>query len=179
MSKYNNKIVETICSYIKSGDSQKLACKKAGIGDSTFHEWIHKKKGFSDKIQKAKDEFQETITGKLEATLWKRAMGYEVTETDTEYVSDANGNPKIKSQKAKTKHIQPDTGALIFALTNVAPDKWVNKQKVETTETKSSDNKKEYCFENLPDNVLFDIADRLQDARMEKLKEEKETGANE
>jgi hypothetical protein len=179
MSKYNSKIVDTICSYIRSGDSQKLACKKAGIGDSTFHEWIHKKKGFSDKIQKAKDEFQETITGKLEATLWKRAMGYEVTETDTEYVSDANGNPKIKSQKTKTKHIQPDTGALIFALTNVAPDKWVNKQKVETTETKSNDNKKEYCFENLPDNVLFDIADRLQDARQEKIKEEKETGANE
>ncbi len=179
MSKYNSKIVDTICSYIRSGDSQKIACKKAGIGDSTFHEWIHKKKGFSDKIQKAKDEFQDTITGKLEATLWKRAMGYEVTETDTEYVSDANGNPKIKSQKTKTKHIQPDTGALIFALTNVAPDKWVNKQKVETTETKSSDNKKEYCFENLPDNVLFDIADRLQDARQEKLKEEKETGANE
>lgn len=179
MSKYNTKIVDTICSYIRSGDSQKLACKKAGIGDSTFHEWIHKKKGFKDKIQKAKDEFQDTITGKLEATLWKRAMGYEVTETDTEYVSDAKGDKKIKSQKIKTKHIQPDTGALIFALTNVAPDKWVNKQKVETTETKSSDNKKEYCFENLPDNVLFDIADRLQDARMEKLKEEKETGANE
>jgi hypothetical protein len=56
MSKYNSKIVDTICSYIRSGDSQKLACKKAGIGDSTFHEWIHKKKGFKDKIQKAKDE---------------------------------------------------------------------------------------------------------------------------
>jgi hypothetical protein len=101
MSKYNNKIVDTICSYIRSGDSQKLACKKAGIGDSTFHEWIHKKKGFSDKIQKAKDEFQDTITGKLEATLWKRAMGYEVTETDTEYVTDANGKQKIKSKTIK------------------------------------------------------------------------------
>ena len=179
MSKYNTKIVETICSYIRSGDSQKLACKKTGIGDSTFHEWIHKKKGFKDKIQKAKDEFQDTITGKLEATLWKRAMGYEVTETDTEYVTDEKGNQRIKSKKTKTKHIQPDTGALIFALTNVAPDKWVNKQKVETTETKSNDNKKEYCFENLPDNILFDIADKLQDARMEKIKEEKETGANE
>ena len=179
MSKYNAKIVDTICSYIRSGDSQKLACKKTGIGDSTFHEWIHKKKGFKDKIQKAKDEFQDTITGKLEATLWKRAMGYEVTETDTEYVTDEKGNKKIKSEKKKTKHIQPDTGALIFALTNVAPDKWVNKQKVETTETKSDSNKKEYCFENLPDNVLFDIADRLQDARQEKIKEEKETGANE
>lgn len=179
MSKYNSQIVETICSFIRSGDSQKLACKKAGIGDSTFHEWVHKKKGFKDKIQKAKDEFQDTITGKLEATLWKRAMGYEVTETDTEYVTDANGKQKIKSQKTKTKHIQPDTGALIFALTNVAPEKWVNKQKVETTEIKSDSNKKEYCFENLPDDVMFDIADRLQDARMEKLKEEKETGSDE
>lgn len=124
MAKYNKQTVEAICAYIRDGDSQKLACKKAGIGDSTFHDWIKAKPEFAERIKKAKDEFLATITGKLEATLWKRAMGYEVTETDTEYVSDSNGNPKIKSQRTKVKHIQPDTGALIFALTNVAPEEW-------------------------------------------------------
>lgn len=122
MAKYNKQTVEAICGFIRDGDSQKLACKKVGIGDSTFHDWIKAKPEFSERIKKAKEEFQATITGKLEATLWKRAMGYEITETETEYVSDAQGNPKIKSQKTKVKHIQPDTGALIFALTNVAPE---------------------------------------------------------
>lgn len=171
MAKYNRQNVEAICNYIREGDSQKLACKKVGIGDSTFHDWMKAKPEFSERIKKAKKEFLETITGKLEATLWKRAMGYEVTETDTEYVSDANGNPKIKSQKTKVKHIQPDTGALIFALTNVAPEKWVNKQKIEQQEPSPvQEENTNYCFENLPDDVLVGIASKLQDVEFEKIK---------
>lgn len=131
MAKYNKEIVERICNFIRDGDSQKLACKKAGIGDSTFHDWIKAKPEFAERIKKSKDEFLETITGRLEATLWKRAMGYEVTETDTEYINGDDGKPVIKSQKKKIKHIQPDTGALIFALTNMAPERWQNKQKQE------------------------------------------------
>lgn len=177
MAKYNKQIVEAICGFIRDGDSQKLACKKVGIGDSTFHDWIKAKPEFAERIKKAKDEFQATITGKLEATLWKRAMGYEVTETEMEYVSDANGNPKIKNQKTKVKHIQPDTGALIFALTNVAPEKWVNKQKVETQETKAATMQThEYCFEDLPENIFFDIADKLQAGEFERIQKEKEAG---
>lgn len=174
MAKYNKQTVEAICGFIREGDSQRLACKKAGIGDSTFHDWIKAKPEFSENVKKAKGEFQATITGKLEATLWKRAMGYEVTETETEYVSDANGNPKIKSQKSKVKHIQPDTGALIFALTNVAPEKWVNKQKVETQETKETkEQTHEYCFGDLPENILFEIADKLQAGKYERIQKER------
>ena len=107
--------------------------------------------------------------------MWKRAMGYEVTETETEYVSDANGKPKIKSQKSKVKHIQPDTGALIFALTNVAPKKWVNKQKVETQEAKATEGQThEYCFKDLPEDILFDIADKLQAGEYERIQKERE-----
>lgn len=174
MAKYNKQIVDLICDHIRAGDSQKLACKKAGIGDSTFFDWIHKRNGFSEKIKKAKEEFQATITGKLEATLWKRAMGYEVTETETEYVRDENGNPIPKSQKTKVKHIQPDTGALIFALTNVAPEKWINRQRSEIKELKQdNDSSNDYCFEDLPDDVLFEMADKLQDAKHEKVMKEK------
>ena len=174
MAKYNKQTVEAICGFIRDGDSQKLACKKAGIGDSTFHDWIKAKPEFAERIKNSKDEFLATITGKLEATLWKRAMGCEVTETDTEYVSDSNGNPKIKSQRTKVKHIQPDTGALIFALTNVAPDKWVNKQRVEAQETKPAEEQSHnYCFEDLPEDVLFDIADKLQTAEYKKQLAEK------
>lgn len=172
MAKYNKEIVKKICEYIRDGDSKKLASKKAGISESTFHEWANTKPEFLEAIKKAKEEFQETITGKLEATLWKRAMGYEVTETETEFVRDKEGNPVVKSQKKKVKHIQPDTGALIFALTNVAPDKWVNRQKteiqsrIETTEDLS-------VFEDLPEGLLFEIADKIQQQQYEATRENK------
>lgn len=172
MAKYNKQTVEKICEYIRDGDSQKLACKKAGIGDSTFHDWIKAKPEFSESIKKAKEEFQATIAGKLEATLWKRAMGYEVTETETEYVSDVDGNPKIKSQKSKVKHIQPDTGALIFALTNVSPDKWKNRQRVETVDAKDIEkDEPRYNFDEVPRELLFKIADELQKGEHERLKQ--------
>ena len=171
MAKYNKQTVQILCNYIREGDSQQLACKKAGIGHSAFYDWLNSKPEFAEVVQKAKDEFQATITGKLEATLWKRAMGYEVTETETEYVSDANGNPKIKSQKTKVKHIQPDTGALIFALTNVAPEKWINRQRVEAQVTKEiKEQEHDYYFEDLPKNMLFEIADSLQSGEYERIK---------
>ena len=164
MAKYNKQIVQTLCNYIREGDSQQLACKKAGIGHSAFYDWLNSKPEFAEAVQKAKDEFQATITGKLEATLWKRAMGYEVTETETEYGSDANGNPKIKSQKTHT-------GALICALTNVAPEKWINRQRVEAQVTKEiKEQEHDYYFEDLPKNMLFEIADSLQAGEYERIK---------
>ena len=172
MTKYNKQTVDVICAYIRDGDSQKLACKKVGIGDSTFHDWIKAKPEFAELIKKAKEEFQATITGKLEATLWKRAMGYEVTETETEYVSDEDGKPKIKSQKSKVKHIQPDTGALIFALTNLAQDKWKNRQRVETVDAKDVEkDEPRYNFDEVPRELLFKIADELQKGEHERIKQ--------
>lgn len=173
-TKYNKGTVDLICSYIKEGDSQKLACRKSGIGDSTFHEWINAKPEFAEAIKKSKDEFLATIAGKLEATLWKRAMGYEVTETETEYISDEVGQPRIKGQKTKVKHIQPDTGALIFALTNVAPDRWVNKQRVEQDVKAVTEQTHNYCFEDLPKDMLFEMADKLQAAEHDRVEKAKE-----
>ena len=175
MTKYSNEIKEKICNYIREGDSQKLACNKVGIGTSAFHDWVRKDSQFSEGIKRAKDDFQATIVGKLEASLWKRATGYEVTETETEYTSDKDGRPRIKSQKTKIKHIQPEVGALVFALTNVAPDKWVNRQRVDNTIlTKEKEEEQTYHFEDLPDDLLFSLADKLQDAEKKRAEEKKQ-----
>lgn len=137
MAKYNKEIVQRICNFIRDGDTQKVAAERAGISEAAFYEWMNSKVEFLEAVKKAREDFQETIVAKLEATLYRKAQGYEVTETDTEYINGKDGKPIIKSQKKKIKHIQPDTGALIFALTNLAPDKWKNKQKqeVEVTDT--------------------------------------------
>lgn len=176
-TRFSKETIEFIYKCLREGDSNKVACMKAGVGYSTFYDWIEFNPAVKDGVKKCKEEFRATILEKLEASLWQRAMGYEVTETDTEYVCEADGTLRVKSKKEKKKHILPDTAALIFALTNVAPEKWVNKQKVETQEAKPDDSKKpSYCFEDLPESLLFDIADKLQAAVHDKMQEKKGGG---
>lgn len=170
MSKYTNETVAKICAALREGDPIILACKKSGISDDTFARWREKKADFAEAIKAAKDDFQANILKDLEATLWKRAKGYVVEDSDTEYVND-----KIRVQKIKKKNVPPDTGALIFALTNVAPEKWVNRQKIDTHEVKEiKAEQQDYYFEDLPEDMLCDLADRLQNARYERLKQQRE-----
>lgn len=175
MSKYTKETVAKICAALREGDPMKLACIKAGISDETFRRWSKKNVDFVAAIKVAKDDFQANILKDLEATLWKRAKGYVVEDTETELIDDGTGRPKIRSQKKKQKNVPPDTGALIFALTNVAPEKWVNRQKIDTHEVKEITSKEQdYYFEDLPEDMLCDLADRLQNARYERLKQQRE-----
>lgn len=174
MVKYNKDRVQRICKFIRDGDTQKVAAERAGISETAFYEWMNGKIEFAEEVKKAREDFQETIVAKLEATLYRKAQGYEVTETDTEFVNGKDGKPIIKSQKKKIKHIQPDTGALIFALTNLAPGKWVNRQRVDNTIlTKDNGEYQTYHFEDLPDDLLFDLADKLQDAEKKRAEEKR------
>lgn len=44
--------------------------------------------------------------------LYKKATGYEVTETTREYTLDANGHEKLVKEKQSVKYIPPDINAL-------------------------------------------------------------------
>lgn len=170
MSKYTKDTVAKICAALREGDPMKLACIKAGISDETYRRWKKKKVDFVEAIKAAKDDFQANILKDLEATLWKRAKGYVVEDMDTELIDG-----KIRLQKKKQKNVPPDTGALIFALTNVAPEKWVNRQKIDTHEVKEiKAEQQDYYFEDLPEDMLCDLADRLQNARYDRLKQQRE-----
>lgn len=48
----------------------------------------------------------------IDKALLKKALGYTVTETATEYVIDEEGNRKPVREKTQKKHIPPDTAAL-------------------------------------------------------------------
>lgn len=41
---------------------------------------------------------------------------------------DVNGKPRIKKQVKKNIRIEPNVGAAIFLLTNIAPERWKNKR---------------------------------------------------
>lgn len=123
-----NDVKDDIISYIREGDSNILACKKVGISKSTFYEWLESYPDFSDSLKKARKEFREAIVQTLEQSLWKRAAGYEIEESKNEYRTLKDGSKVLVKSSKITKHFPPDTGALIFALTNLDPENWKNRQ---------------------------------------------------
>ena len=123
-----NDVKDDIISCIREGDSNILACKKVGISKSTFYEWLESYPDFSGSLKKARKEFRETIVQTLEQSLWKRAAGYEIEESKNEYRTLKDGSKVLVKSSKITKHFPPDTGALIFALTNLDPENWKNRQ---------------------------------------------------
>ena len=127
MAKYGKKIVEKIVGLVKS-DTFTIAeiCRQVGITPKTYHQWMDDYPDFADAIEQAKDER-------------KKIQGYEVTETKVVTIpskqKDEKGNPKpiIKEQTTTKKHIQADTAAIIFTLTNGDPEHWRNRQTTEVT----------------------------------------------
>lgn len=101
-------------------------CKVMGIDDQTYYRWLCKAE-FAEAIKKAKESFRSTLENDIVKSLANAAKGYEYDQYTTEY-TDVNGKPKIKKQVKKNIRVEPNVGAAVFLLTNIAPDRWKNKQ---------------------------------------------------
>ena len=140
MAKFSKKTVERIVGLIKS-DTYTIAeiCRQVGITPKTYHQWVNDYPDFADAIEQAKDERMQAMVIEAKKSLMKKIQGYDVTETKVVTVpgtkKDEKGNPKpiIKEQTTTKKHIQADTAAIIFTLTNGDPEHWKNKQSTEVT----------------------------------------------
>ena len=140
MAKYGKKIVERIVGLIKS-DTYTVAeiCRQVGIAKRTYHKWIEDYPEFAQAIEDAKEERMQMFVIEAKKSLLKKIQGYDVTETKVVTIpskqKDEKGNPKpiIKEQTTNKKHIQPDTAAIIFTLTNGEPENWRNRQVTEVT----------------------------------------------
>lgn len=106
-------------------------CRTFGVSDRTFHRWL-KRKEFADAIAEAKQHFADNLERDLVQSLAKAAKGYSYVKRKTEYTSDKEGRPVIKKQTTEDVDVQPNVGAAIFLLTNIAPERWVNKQQTQT-----------------------------------------------
>lgn len=131
MSKYSKEIVDRICALVET-DNYTIPeiCKYVGIVPSTYHKWLNEKEDFSDAIKKAKDNFDEIMKCEAKRSLRKLIQGYEVDEVKTVYSENKEGKPRIKERTVTKKHYQPNTVAVIFALKNLDPDNWRDKQEV-------------------------------------------------
>ena len=134
MKKYNKKIAERILAMIRA-DAYTITevCNNVGISRQTFYSWQNGNPEFAKAVDDAKAERMQMFVIEAKKSLLKKIQGYEVTETAVTTIPDKNGKPTIKEQKTSKKHIQADTAAIIFTLTNGDPEHWRNRQTTEVT----------------------------------------------
>lgn len=135
-TKYTPELVTRICGLLEK-DTYTVSelCESVGIDESTFYRWKNDKNEFCEAIKKAEERRLGFFVVEAKRSLLKKIQGYEVKETQIVSIPgvDEKGNPKqiIKEKKTIKKHIQPDTTAIIFALTNLDPEHWKNRQNID------------------------------------------------
>lgn len=103
-------------------------CTAMDISDQTHYDWERDHLDYLDAIKKGKERYKETLTQTAVTSLIDLVKGMTIPE-QTDYIDPVDG--KVKTIK-KMKKIPPQTAAVIFALTNLDPDHWQNKQNNET-----------------------------------------------
>lgn len=162
---YTPERVAKICKAIEEGQTNEVAAKIGGITDSTFYAWLKEKKDFLDAVKKARDTFEDwQLNGILEdakRSLKQLICGLEYTETKTEYLADAKGNPTIKKQTTINKRVLPSATAVIFALCNRDPDHWQNRVSNEITGKLQTEDKADISLKNVPDDLLAQVIEAI------------------
>jgi transcriptional regulator with XRE-family HTH domain len=117
--------MDRIPSWRKQGLTEEQIAQKLGIAYSTLNLYKDSHLALSEALKKGKEELIE----ELEDSLYKKAMGYEYEEVET-WIEEVDGVQKKRVKRVK-KIAHPDTGALCFALKNLAADRWKDKQDTE------------------------------------------------
>lgn len=140
MKKYNSKKADQIVELFRTDTYTVFEiCRIVKISKSTLYRWMSEYLDFAQAIEDAKDERAQILVVAAKKSLRRKIEGYDVTETRVVTVphkeKDKDGKtiekPRIKEQITTKKHIQPDTAAIIFTLTNGDPDHWRNRQTTE------------------------------------------------
>jgi hypothetical protein len=124
-SKYRKSIVDRICELIRSDTyTIREICVDVNINIDTYYEWKKKYTEFSDAIKKAKDDRDLKFVAAARNSLMKKLTGYTYEDTKVVYVTKKGIKEEAEEVKT-TKHVPPDTIAIIFVLCN--KDGWTNR----------------------------------------------------
>ena len=110
--------------WARDGLTDKQISHNMGVAWSTLKIWKTRFPALTDALRKGK----EVVDREVENALYKRALGYWVTETKTTTLPD--GAVKVEEIR---KHVAPDTTAQIFWLKNRKPDQWREKNDLTLT----------------------------------------------
>lgn len=157
-----DKLQEAFDIISETNDLREVA-KVFGKTTSCIHRWKKEFFDFSQLIERARDEYRERQCPRLERTLIERACGYEYDEVQRVYKinKDTRQLEEIKRFEHK-KRMPPETSALIYLLNNLMPEKYRSKIEASTTNTERIEVAGTLNAAELPDEVLREIADKLQ-----------------
>ena len=110
--------------WARDGLIEKQIAHNMGVAECTLRNWKHRFPQLVEALSRGKD----VVDREVENALYKRAMGYWVTETETTTYPDGT----VKTTD-KCRHIAPDTTAQIFWLKNRKPDEWREKNDLTLT----------------------------------------------
>ena len=103
-----------------------MAAKCIGIGERTFAEWIIRYPAIAAALKKGRAPVAE----KIEKSLYDLCEVQEYTDTVIEEYQDAEGNVTGRHIRKTKRQMPPNTTAIIFALKNLKPEKWREKQNI-------------------------------------------------
>ena len=134
---------------IKGATNDEIA-EAFGISVRTFIRWMQK----YESLKEAVDVGKNIADSKVEKSLYQRAVGYQVTDTEKTIDMDKDGNPKPVRIKNITKHVAPDTMAIMYWLNNRKRAYWSQRQEVALSASEDSDDVVIYLPSNWRDDVV-------------------------
>lgn len=117
--KYSEEFKRDAISLAEKGYMDKEIIECLGVSESTFYTWKRKHPDFEEELIKAKYK----VNKELEAVLYKKSVGYEVTEQKITANVGKTGE-KISKVEKSTKHIEGDSKLLLILLKNRMPEKY-------------------------------------------------------
>lgn len=118
----------------RRGLSDEDIAKSIGINKTTLYRWKAKSADISNALKEGKLVADLAV----ESALFKKAIGFTVTDTKTtSFLDKETGELTEGKSEVTTKHVLPDTLAIMFWLKNRRPDLWKDKivEQGDTTET--------------------------------------------
>lgn len=98
---------------------EEIALRQVGVSFSTWRRWVKE----SPELDQALRQSQDAVNAAVEASLLKRALGYEVDEETFELVEG-----EMRRTKVVRKHVPPDTKACLAWLYSRRSDRWRSQQ---------------------------------------------------
>jgi hypothetical protein len=127
--KYNTHVkpyLNDISTWRKNGLTEEEIYTRLGISNYAWYKYKNEHNELNETIKNG----DQNLIFELEKTLYKKALGYQFTETKTIYQENAKGNVNKKIETT-IKSVIPSDTALIFSLTNLKPKKWKHKREME------------------------------------------------
>lgn len=102
-------------------------CNIFDLSETTFYRWLKENKDLREAVEEAKAIGRQRLAELAEGSLGRLVKGIRWKEETKE--ADKDGN--LKLVKTVTRFIPPNERAVEFALKNIEPERWKDRQEVE------------------------------------------------